>query len=138
MFERYDHPEFPPAWLAWQDLELTDVEAKELRRELIAIVRRMSGTLRPGASRRTYLLHVGLAPAQRNGRIAPRGPVRDPPRRNAHLCSIVAARDADVPTLAGEIAAYVPIPAPLHFSISAMAALILAYLGPLVMLAPKP
>jgi hypothetical protein len=38
-----------------------------------------------------------------------------------------------VAALAGAFAAYVPVPPALHFSISAMAALILAYLGLLVM-----
>ena len=40
--------------------------------------------------------------------------------------------------LAGAFAAYVPIPAALHFSVSAMAGLILAYLGLLVVLASRP
>lgn len=43
-----------------------------------------------------------------------------------------------VAALAGAVAAYVPIPAALHFSISATAAAILAYLGLLVALASKP
>jgi hypothetical protein len=63
LFELYARPGFPPAWLSWQELELTDAEAKALQHELIEVVRRLEEKLRPGPARRKYLVHVGLAPA---------------------------------------------------------------------------